>query len=57
MEGGYRLEGSLRVDSAKNAVLPLMAASVLTPEEVTLTDVPDIADRHSMAEILSILGA
>ncbi len=57
VEGGYRLEGSLRVDSAKNAVLPLMAASVLTPEEVTLTDVPDIADMHSMAEILSILGA
>ena len=57
VEGGRRLEGSIRVDSAKNAVLPLMAAAVLTDEPVTLTDVPDIADVHSMADILSILGA
>ncbi|MGN0745146.1 MAG: UDP-N-acetylglucosamine 1-carboxyvinyltransferase [Aristaeellaceae bacterium] len=57
VEGGRRLEGTWRVDSAKNAVLPLMAAAVMTPDPVTLTEVPDIADVRSMADILTILGA
>ena len=57
VEGGRRLEGSIRVDSAKNAVLPLMAASVLTHDRVTLTETPDIADVSSMADILTVLGA
>lgn len=57
VEGGRRLQGSIMVDSAKNAVLPLMAAAVLTDDPVTLTRVPDITDVHSMADILSILGA
>lgn len=57
VEGGRRLEGTWRVDSAKNAVLPLMAASVMTDDPVTLTEVPDIADVRSMADILGILGA
>ena len=57
VEGGRRLEGTWRVDSAKNAVLPLMAASVMTADPVTLTQVPDIADVHSMADILTVLGA
>ena len=57
VEGGRRLEGTWRVDSAKNAVLPLMAASVMTPDPVTLTEVPDIADVRSMADILGVLGA
>lgn len=57
MEGGARLEGAIRVDSAKNAVLPILAASVLTEECVTILDVPCITDVQHMAEILSILGA
>lgn len=57
VEGGRRLEGSIRVDSAKNAVLPLMAASVMAEGKVELTHVPDIADVRSMAEILTVLGA
>ena len=57
VEGGRRLEGTWRVDSAKNAVLPLMAAAVLPPDPVTLTEVPDIADVRSMADILGVLGA
>lgn len=57
MEGGARLEGAIRVDSAKNAVLPILAASVLTEDRVTILDVPRITDVQHMAEILSILGA
>ena len=56
VEGGRRLEGTLRVDGAKNAVLPIMAAAILTEDDVTLRDVPMITDAMHMAEILTILG-
>lgn len=57
VKGGARLEGSIRVDSAKNAVLPILAASVLTEEHVTILDTPCITDVAHMAEILTMLGA
>ncbi|MBE5803365.1 MAG: UDP-N-acetylglucosamine 1-carboxyvinyltransferase [Clostridiales bacterium] len=56
VEGGARLEGTLRVDGAKNAVLPILAAAILTEDAVTLEDVPRITDAMHMAEILTILG-
>lgn len=56
VEGGTRLEGTLRVDSAKNAVLPILAAAILTDEAVTLEHVPRITDALRMTEILTILG-
>ena len=54
--GGRRLRGNLRVDSAKNAVLPLLAASILTEEPVTLREVPRLTDVSHMADILRTLG-
>ena len=56
VEGGRRLEGTLRVDGAKNAVLPIMAAAVMAEGTVVLNDVPNITDAAHMAEILEILG-
>ena len=56
VEGGRPLAGSVRVNSAKNAVLPILAASIMTQEEVTLLDCPMISDAHHMADILEILG-
>ena len=56
VEGGRKLAGTLRVDGAKNAALPIMAAAILTEEEVILEDVPRITDAMHMAEILTILG-
>lgn len=56
VQGGKRLGGSLRVDGAKNAVLPILAACVLTGETVHLRDVPDILDVRRMADILDMLG-
>lgn len=56
VQGGKRLEGSLRVDGAKNAALPILAASVLTEDTVHLLDVPDILDVRRMADILDMLG-
>ncbi len=57
VRGGKRLNGSIRVDSAKNAALPILAACVLTEEPVILCDMPQILDVEKMADILRILGA
>lgn len=54
--GGRRLQGELRVDSAKNAVLPLLAASILTEEKVLLRQVPALTDVGHMLDILGTLG-
>ncbi len=57
IDGGRRLYGSIRAQSAKNSVLPLLAASVLTEKQVTIREVPAIADVMCMAQILRELGA
>lgn len=57
IRGGKKLAGEIRVSGAKNAVLPLMAASLLTEDECVLTNVPHIADVESMKAILLDLGA
>ena len=46
----------MRVDGAKNAALPILAASVLTEETVVLQGVPMISDVRKMTEILTMLG-
>ena len=56
VQGGRRLEGSLRVDGSKNAALPILAASVLTEDTVYLHGMPDILDVRRMADILAMLG-
>ena len=56
VRGGRRLKGSLPISGAKNAALPLMAASLLTEAPLTLTNVPNLADVTFMAEILRQLG-
>ena len=57
IEGGYPLWGSVTIDGAKNSILPLMAAALLTDESLILTNVPDITDARYMLELLKILGA
>lgn len=56
IKGGTRLEGSIRVNGSKNAALPLLAASLLTDQPVTLRDVPDLADISNMLRLLGELG-
>lgn len=56
IEGGNRLMGEVQVHSAKNAVLPIMAAAVLCPDDVELMDCPKISDVEDMARILRTLG-
>jgi UDP-N-acetylglucosamine 1-carboxyvinyltransferase len=50
--GGKALNGSLPISGAKNAALPLMIASLLTPDRLTLKNVPNLADVNMLARIL-----
>ena len=50
--GGQRLHGTIPISGAKNAALPLMIASLLTPDTVTLKNVPNLADVSLLIRIL-----
>ncbi len=54
--GGRRLFGEIAVDGAKNAALPLLAATLLTDEEVILENVPDVGDVRTMIALLESVG-
>jgi len=56
IHGGRRLEGTLRVAGAKNAALPIMAAALLTHEELRLDNVPHLADTATMGRLLGGMG-
>ncbi len=54
--GGRPLRGEVRVEGAKNSALKLMAASVLAPGASRISNVPDISDVRTMADVLEGLG-
>ncbi len=54
--GGKRLSGTVELESAKNAVLPLLAGSILTSEQVVIKNCPKIQDVLNMVKILQGLG-
>ena len=56
IEGGHRLNGEIKASGNKNAALKLIAAALLTDEPVILRNVPDIADVHTMCDIVRGLG-
>ncbi|MCI5163484.1 MAG: UDP-N-acetylglucosamine 1-carboxyvinyltransferase [Candidatus Electrothrix sp. AX5] len=57
INGGRLLQGSIKVSGAKNAALPLLAATLLTPGTHTLHNVPDLRDTRTMLMLLQTLGA
>ena len=57
INGGGRLCGTIEVDTAKNAVLPIIAGAILTDEEVVIKKIPNIIDVHKMLDILRKMGA
>ncbi|WAH36856.1 UDP-N-acetylglucosamine 1-carboxyvinyltransferase [Alicyclobacillus dauci] len=58
IEGGHLLEGTVRVSGAKNAVLPILAASLLAAEGVShIEEVPHLLDVENMANTIHALGA
>lgn len=56
IRGGNRLVGTVKVSGAKNAVLPLIAATLLGTSPSTLEEVPDLEDVRTFAEVLRHLG-
>jgi UDP-N-acetylglucosamine 1-carboxyvinyltransferase len=57
IKGGTPQHGEVTISGAKNAVLPLMAATLLTSEPCVIRRVPNLSDVHFMGQILSSLGA
>ena len=56
IRGGKPLHGSITVGGAKNAALPMLAATLLTSEERILNKVPDLSDVRTMEELIHSLG-
>ena len=54
--GGRPLVGTITIGGAKNAALPLMAASLLTSEKLRLSNLPDLVDIKTMVYLLEDLG-
>ncbi len=57
IEGGAALKGEINLSGAKNAVTPIIAASLLTKQTVELNNVPQISDVEKMLDLLKGLGA
>jgi UDP-N-acetylglucosamine 1-carboxyvinyltransferase len=57
VDGGRPLSGTIRPAGNKNAALPIIAATLLTEEEVVLENVPNIRDVRTLLELLGVLGA
>jgi len=56
IEGGHRLHGTITPQGAKNEVLQILCAVLLTPEEVIINNIPNIRDVNKLIEILKKLG-
>ena len=57
IEGGTPLKGKVKVSGAKNAVLPIMAATIIAPGEYRIHNVPELRDTLTMKRLLEMVGA
>ena len=56
IEGGHKLAGEIYPQGAKNEVLQIICATLLTPEQVTVSNVPDILDVNNLIELMREMG-
>ena len=56
IEGGTKLRGSIDISGSKNSSLPILAATLLIDEKITLTNVPIVKDILTMINLLETLG-
>ena len=56
IEGGHQLKGSIQPQGAKNEALQILCAVLLTPEVVTINNIPDIVDVNKLISLLKKLG-
>jgi UDP-N-acetylglucosamine 1-carboxyvinyltransferase len=57
IEGGNKLSGEVVISGAKNAALPIIAATILSNKKVTLTNLPNVVDIRTLLKLLTMLGA
>lgn len=55
--GGSKLKGAITISGAKNAALPIIAATLLSDKPLTLTNLPDVVDIRTLLKLLTMLGA
>ena len=56
IKGGRSLSGEVTISGAKNAALPIIAATILSEKEVTLTNLPNVVDIRTLLKLLTMLG-
>lgn len=56
IQGGTKLRGEVRISGAKNAALPLLAATILAETPITITNVPNLKDVNTLVELIAGLG-
>ncbi|MFT4020978.1 MAG: UDP-N-acetylglucosamine 1-carboxyvinyltransferase [Acinetobacter sp.] len=56
IQGGQKLEGEVRISGAKNAALPLLAATILADSPITITNVPNLKDVRTLVKLIAGLG-
>ncbi|TCK64888.1 UDP-N-acetylglucosamine 1-carboxyvinyltransferase [Winogradskyella wandonensis] len=56
IEGGHQLKGSITPQGAKNEALQILCAVLLTPEKITISNIPDIVDVNKLIKLLENLG-
>ena len=56
IDGGFKLDGQVRISGAKNSALPILAGSLLTADPVTISNAPHLHDVTTMIELLACLG-
>src|SRR5260370_35046459 len=57
IKGGNPLHGTVTVSGAKNSALPVMAAALLTADQVTVHNIPKVRDLVTMSKLLAFMGA
>ncbi|WP_068474131.1 UDP-N-acetylglucosamine 1-carboxyvinyltransferase [Saccharicrinis aurantiacus] len=56
IEGGHKLKGDITPQGAKNEALQVICATVLSPEEITISNIPDIVDINNLIDLLEDIG-
>ena len=56
IEGGHKLHGEITPQGAKNEVLQILCATLLTSEEVTVHNIPNILDVNNLIQLISDMG-
>ena len=56
VEGGNQLTGTIRISGAKNATVALIPAAILSDEESTICNIPEITDTKALCDILNLLN-